>query len=52
MRDYEDTHATTLFVDKLPRHFLQDNVLTAMFQKHGKVIFCQVCVCIINKLHE
>eukprot|EP00800_Vazella_pourtalesii_P020130 TRINITY_DN700_c0_g1_i5.p1 TRINITY_DN700_c0_g1~~TRINITY_DN700_c0_g1_i5.p1 ORF type:complete len:235 (+),score=31.98 TRINITY_DN700_c0_g1_i5:241-945(+) len=44
MRDYEDTHATTLFVDKLPRHFLQDNVLTAMFQKHGKVIFCQVCV--------
>ena len=42
MQTCEDLHSRTLFVDRLPKGFVDDDVLRELFSKFGIVNFCQV----------
>lgn len=42
MQTCEDLHSRTLFVDRLPKGFVDDEVLRELFSKFGIVNFCQV----------
>ncbi len=46
MQTVEDIHSQTLFVDRLPKGFVEDGTLTEYFSHYGTVNFCQV-QCII-----
>lgn len=41
MQTCEDLHSQTLFVDRLPKGFIEDGSLTEYFSQHGRVNFCQ-----------
>eukprot|EP00731_Ephydatia_muelleri_P019016 Em0011g1056a len=42
MQTPEDLQSCTLFVDRLPKSFVDSKLLRAVFSKHGTVNFCQV----------
>ena len=42
MQTCEDLHSQTLFVDRLPKGFTEDEMLRRLFAKCGTVNFCQV----------
>ena len=42
MQTPDDLQSSTLFVDKLPKSFVEDKLLRAVFSKYGTVNFCQV----------
>lgn len=42
MQTCEDLHSRTLFVDRLPKGFVDDNILRDKFSSFGIVNFCQV----------
>lgn len=42
MQTCEDLHSRTLFVDRLPKGFVDDNILRDKFSNFGIVNFCQV----------
>ena len=42
MQTCEDLHSRTLFVDRLPKGFLDDDILRDRFTSFGIVNFCQV----------
>ena len=45
MQICEDLHSQTLFVDRLPKGFTEDETLRRVFAKYGTVNFCQVRMC-------
>ncbi len=42
MQTVEDLHSQTLFVDRLPKGFVEDGTLSEHFKEYGTVNFCQV----------
>lgn len=42
MQTVDDLHSQTLFVDRLPKGFIEDGTLTEYFTQYGMVNFCQV----------
>ena len=44
MQTVEDLHSQTLFVDRLPKGFKDDEALREVFSEYGRVNFCQVAV--------
>ena len=49
MQTCEDLHSQTLFVDRLPKGFVEDGSLKECFSQYGRVNFCQVSIsCIFS----
>ena len=44
MQTCEDLHSQTLFVDRLPKGFVEDGSLKECFSQYGRVNFCQVSI--------
>ena len=55
MQTCEDLHSQTLFVDRLPKGFIEDGSLKEYFNQYGRVNFCQVRKALVyndNDLYE
>ena len=44
MQTCEDLHSQTLFIDRLPKGFKDDETLCSLFSRYGRVNFCQVAI--------
>ena len=47
MQTCDDLHSRTLFVDRLPKGFMDDATLKKLFSSCGIVNFCQVIIIVL-----